>query len=274
MRLLTPMFVTLLVATTLVACNADPGPAAPSDGGRGADGGRGGDAGDAGAPIDAGRGADGGRLDAGRDAGLVSMPCTPMGACNPFMPGACGPMQACRRGMLGAECMDVDAMPRAEGDVCDVPTQCPAGTMCLSFGAEFRCERLCAEGSIGSCGAGRVCTGTIGDVCIQVCRPAPAACDIYAQDCAGMGETCTFVRNAETNAPYTGCRPAGMRAEGQSCGGMDGQCGFDLVCVSSDGATACRQPCRPMASPDECPSGQACSGFARTWMVGYCSPVM
>ncbi|MDQ3036682.1 MAG: hypothetical protein M3Y87_30095, partial [Myxococcota bacterium] len=198
-----------------------------------------------------------------------SMPCTATGACDPFDPTSCG-AQACRRGSMGAECMAVDAAPRAVGEACEFPEQCVAGTMCLNFGDGFHCSRMCPDGSVGFCGDGFVCTGTIGDFCVQICRPLPARCDIYAQDCADPDDTCTFATDPERELSYTGCRPAGPRGAGETCGGGSGTCGHDLVCIRIDTATSCRQPCNPDAPVDECPTGQACTGFARTWMVGYC----
>lgn len=267
-------------AIGLAGCGDDPGPSGGDGGSAGADAGRDPDAGgarddgggvgdDGGVGGDAGGGADAGAADGG---GPVSMPCTASGSCDPFDPTSCG-AQACRRGMMGAECMDVITTPLAPGEACDRPDQCPRGTMCLNFGGGFHCERMCPEGSIGFCGAGSACTGTIGDTCIQICRPIAEACDIYAQDCADPSDTCTLATNPETGAPYTGCRPAGPRGAGETCGGTDGTCGHDLICIRVDMVATCRQPCDPDASVDECPSGQACTGTARTWMVGYCADV-
>jgi hypothetical protein len=179
---------------------------------------------------------------------------------------------ACRHGAAGTACAPVASPAAAAGEPCTFGNQCEAGTACLDFGAGFHCERYCPNGSIGFCGASSVCNGTIGDVCVRLCRPLPTPCDIYAQDCAGAGETCTLVRNGETDFPYTGCRPAGTRLRFESCGAAGEVCAFDLICIRAGTASTCHEPCDPMAAPDTCPAGETCTGFARTWMVGYCEP--
>ena len=148
------------------------------------------------------------------------------------------------------------------------------GLVCLDFGdgLGFTCDRMCADGSTGACGPGDACTGTFGDVCIRACRPTPVPCSIYDQDCTNAADTCTFVRNPETSMPYTGCRPAGMQGEGAACGGAAGTCGHGLVCVGGVGMNVCRQPCDPDVMPALCPAMEVCTGFARTWMVGFCQP--
>lgn len=246
--------------------DASPGPDAggeDADAGEGADGG----GGDAGIGADGSTGSDGGS-DGG---GPVSMPCTAVGACDPFDPTSCG-AQVCRTGTMGIACYDATTPAHLEGETCTAPAQCVAGTICLDFGAGFHCERMCPAGSIGACGEDRACIGTIGDECVQICRPFAEPCDIYAQDCVDPADTCTLARHPETTAPYTACRPAGPRASGQTCGGGEGACGNDLICISASGVTACRQPCDPAAVVDECATGEACTGMSRTWGVGYCVP--
>lgn len=284
------VLVSFFAVSSFAGCGGDGGGTA-TDGGAGPDSATGdaatgsdagapdssaGDAGtgdDGGTGHDAGTGRDAGSDDAGLDGGPpVSMPCTPTGACDPFAAAPCPDGQSCRTGAMGLACYPVDAAPLAEGQTCTAAAQCAPGTMCLDFGGGFRCTLLCPDGSIGFCGDGRACTGTIGDVCVQACRPTPVPCDIYAQDCADPAQTCTLTRNPETDAPYTGCRPAGPRAEGEPCGGTDGTCGHDLVCIRTGDVTACRQPCDPDDPSEACPGGQACTGLSRTWMVGYCTP--
>lgn len=250
------------------------------DSGGDVDAGGGGDAGGApdgsagddggGATIDAGGAADA-QIDGGPP---VSMPCTPTGMCDPFAASPCPAGESCRIGGMGLRCYPHDAPPRAEGTVCTAPAQCAPGMMCLSFGVDptSYCTRLCPDGSIGYCGADAACTGTLGDACVQACRPLPERCDVYAQDCADPIDTCTLTSNPETRENYTGCRPAGPRAEGETCGSADGTCGHDLICIRVAGVTACRQPCDPEDASETCPSGQACTGMARTWMVGFCQP--
>ncbi len=231
------------------------------------------------APLDAGAEAGpaadaGSPADAATDGGLPpSMPCTATGSCDPFDPTSC-PGQVCRPGTLGIACYDVAASPGAEGAPCAAPDQCMPGTLCLSFGgAGFTCQRMCARGSVGDCGAARACTGTVGDACVQVCRPLPARCDVYAQDCAAATDGCTLVTHPETGEAYTGCRPAGTRALGETCGGADGTCTRGALCIRSAGVASCRQACDATAAAPGCPMGEACTGVARTWSVGYCVPM-
>ena len=181
------------------------------------------------------------------DSGRVSMPCMAAGECDPFVSTPCAAASSCRPTDMGTRCM-ATSMTLGEGALCDRADQCAPGLLCLDFGDGFQCSRMCPMGSIGFCGATSACTGSIGDACVQVCRPLPPRCDIYAQDCADSADTCTFVRNSETDEPYTGCRPAGTRTRGQTCGGMDGACGHDLVCIRSGETTACHGVCNPEAA--------------------------
>lgn len=199
------------------------------------------------------------------------MPCTAAGECDPFDVTSC-PGQACRARATGTMCVDLSATTVGERAACARDADCMPGLACLDFadGLGFACYRMCPDGSTGACATGDACTGTFGDVCVRACRPMPPACDIYAQDCADADATCTFVRNPETNDPYTGCRPAGTQLEGETCGGSLGACGHALVCIATMGMNTCHQVCDPDVMPASCPTGQTCTGLARTWMVGYC----
>ena len=242
------------------------GDSGPRDDSGGVDGG-----GVDGGGVDGG-GSDGGAGDAAADGGPVSMPCTPTGDCDPFDPSACPDGQSCRPSTVsGTSCQAIIASPVSEGETCATAQDCAPGLLCLNFGDGFTCERLCPDGSIGFCSDGQACTGTIGDACVQVCRPTPTPCDIYAQDCADPDDTCSFVRHPETTTPYTGCRPAGTQGHGDPCGGMDGTCGHSLVCVREGDVVSCHYVCDPDGGDPTCTeAGEACTGFARTWMVGYC----
>jgi len=209
----------------------------------------------------------------GADGGPVSMPCMATGACDPFDPGSC-PGETCHPGTSGTECVPYSTAG-AEGDACASGAECGPGLLCLSFGgsAGFTCHRMCPNGSIGFCAGGKACIGTIGtDTCIRICRPIPAPCDIFAQDCSDSTDTCTLASNPETGEPYTGCRPAGTQGAGDPCGGADGTCGHGLMCIRTDMVAACHQVCGPDGGTPTCSiAGESCSGFARTWMVPYCA---
>jgi hypothetical protein len=166
----------------------------------------------------------------------------------------------------------MSATPLGLGETCTAPNQCDRGLLCLDFGEGFLCQRMCPEGSIGFCeDPGQACSGAIGgDMCIRICRPIPAPCDIYLQDCADPTEACTFARHPETGAPYTGCRPEGTQARGEPCGSGVGFCMRGDVCVTEMGVATCRQVCGPDGAPPTCGAGESCTGFARTWMVPYC----
>lgn len=209
--------------------------------------------------------------DTGLDANTPdSGPCMASGTCNPFDPTSCGAM-ACRPGASGTSCSAVSATPVSVGGTCARDMDCAPGLVCLTFPGEGPiCHRMCPIRSVGACDTGYACNGTFGNTCIDVCRPTPAMCDIYTQNCASATDTCTLVRNAETNAPYTGCRPAGPQAEGQPCGGSNGSCGHALICVSTSGVPACRHVCDPSASSSPCTAPATCSGLATTWGVHFC----
>lgn len=212
--------------------------------------------------------------DTGPDAPRVSMPCTAAGACDPFDAAACGADMACRAGAMGAPtaCAPTAAMVRAVGEACTVGNQCAGGSACLDFGDGLRCQQLCPMGSIGACGPSAACNGTItgADPCIQVCRPLPERCDLYAQDCVDPTEACTLAVHPETEERYTGCRTAGTRTDGQPCGGGMGTCARGLVCITEMGVASCHYACDPAVTPTTCPSMQACTGTARSWGIGYC----
>lgn len=273
-------FLASLLALSFASAGCGSGTVATGDAG-GVDGG-GADANasdasnDGGPPVDAPGDDTGAPTDSGADANAdatVRMPCTATGACDPFDTTSC-PGQACRATATGTMCMDLSATPVGERGTCARDADCMPGLACLDFadGLGFICYRMCPEGSTGACATNEACTGTFGDVCIQACRPIPAPCDIYAQDCPDTDDTCTFVRNPETSDPYTGCRPAGTQLEAQPCGGSSGSCGHGLVCINAGGMNTCHQVCDPDVTPAICPAGQECSGFARTWMVGFCQP--
>jgi hypothetical protein len=216
--------------------------------------------------------------DTGPDAPLVSMPCTAAGACDPFVTDSCGAGMACRGGASGGPtaCAMLAATTHTIGEACTASSQCLGGSACLDFGDGLRCQQLCPMGSIGACADGFVCNGSItgGDPCIQVCRPLPERCNIYVQDCADPLDTCTFATNPETLERFTGCRPAGTRTDGQPCGGGAGSCDHGLVCINEGGTSTCHHVCDPAVDPTTCPTMQACTGTARSWMVGYCRPAM
>ena len=178
---------------------------------------------------------------------------------------------ACRLGIAGASCAPLGTPVAPEAGACTVADQCANGTTCLSFGSGFSCHRLCRPESIGRCGAGMACSGTFGDPCAQVCRPLPARCNVYAQDCASLTDTCTLVINPETDEHYTGCRAAGTQALGESCGGTAGTCGHALICIrGADGTSRCTPPCDTMGTSPACPWGGTCTGTTASWMVQYC----
>ncbi len=232
-----------------------------------------------GSPVDAGGGGDANDHDAsdasdasGSDVGVADAgACVASGTCDPFDPTSCGTM-ACHPGATGTRCETVSATAVGEGATCASSSECQPGLVCLMFTAAegFRCHSMCHARSIGECSAGRACTGTLGDPCIDVCRPMPAACDVYAQDCASATDTCTLVRNPETNAPYTGCRPAGTQNLGDPCGGTSGTCGHALICVSTSGMARCRHVCDPAMGAAMCSGTDVCTGLATTWGVHYC----
>lgn len=206
------------------------------------------------------------------DGGPVSMPCAAAGACDPFSATSCPSGQSCRSSAGGAwSCQPLAPSLSAIGAPCANAGDCPPTSACLDFGGGLRCERLCPRGSVGACGPAGTCSGTIGDACVQVCRPKPPRCDIYVQDCADPALACTLVTDAETSEPYTGCRSPGPRAVGETCGGADGACARGAICVREDGVARCHAVCRTDGAGPACArTGETCSGLARTWGVTYC----
>lgn len=205
------------------------------------------------------------------DAPLVSMPCTAMGACDPFDVDACPPGESCRLGAMGTECQPLFSTTARIGEACTRADGCEPGALCLNFAGEgFTCHAICADGSIGSCGAGAACTGSLGDTCVRVCRPLAPRCDIYAQDCVDPLLSCTLVTNGETGERYTGCRPPGVLTAGAMCGGDLGTCVEGLICVREMGVSTCRGVCNPEAGGPSCTGPETCSGTTTSWGVRYC----
>jgi hypothetical protein len=194
------------------------------------------------------------------------------GTCDPFDPTSCGAM-ACRPTATGTMCQAISSTPAGFGDACLHPNDCTQGLVCLSFSTTegALCHQMCHVHSVGECPTGYVCTGTFGDTCVDVCRPLPPMCDIYAQDCADPMQTCTLVRNPETSMPYTGCRQAGTQGEGMPCGGSSGSCDHSLICIAGSVGATCHRVCDPAASTSPCTGGTTCSGLAMTWGVHYCN---
>jgi hypothetical protein len=215
-------------------------------------------------------GVDAGPGDAGLDAPLVSMPCTATGACDPFDPASCPAMQSCRLGPMGTECLPLAATVARVGEPCTRSDGCEAGATCLDFGAGFFCQRQCPAGSIGFCGEGQACTGSLGDACVRVCRPLALRCDIYAQDCDDPALACTLVTNGETGERYTGCRTPGTLGAGVECGGMLGTCARGLVCVREAGVSTCHAVCNTGGGGPDCAAPETCSGTTSGWGVRYC----
>ncbi len=208
-------------------------------------------------------------IDAPTDSGLVSMPCTATGACDPFDPASCGAAESCRLGATGTACMAISSPAALEGEACTRSDGCEPGTLCLDFGEGFVCHRMCPDGSIGFCGAGQACGGSLGDSCVRVCRPTPVPCDIYAQDCADPELACVLVTHADTGERYTGCRPPGELTEGEVCGSGVGTCERGLVCIRVSGVSTCRSVCDD--GGPECTAPQTCTGVTTGWGVRYCA---
>ncbi len=216
---------------------------------------------------------DGALTDGAVDAGPVSMPCTAAGACDPFDPTSCAAGEKCLVTDTGTACRALTRTPAlSEGATCRLDTDCAAGTWCVSFGDGFVCTATCAAGSIGQCGADATCLGRVGaETCVRVCRPIPARCDIFAQDCADPMDACTLTRNSETRERYTGCLPNGTQARGEPCGGSAGRCERGTICINMSGTTTCRQVCGADGGAPTCSAaGEACTGLARSWAVPYC----
>jgi len=53
-----------------------------------------------------------------------------------------------------------------------------------------------------------------------------------------------------------------------------GSCARGLLRRTEGGKGTCHNVCNPMVTPTTCPAMQACTGTARSWMVGYCQPMM
>lgn len=223
---------------------------------------------------------DGGVGDAGADASVMDAgpvdtgpPCTPIGACDPFDSSSCAAGETCRSGFDGGTACDTTgATLGAEGATCTTRRDCAGGLRCVSFGDGFVCHRLCHAASVGECATGEACTGRVGsDECLRVCRPFPARCDIFLQDCADPADACTLAVHPETRERYTGCRPAGEQTLGEVCGSGMGTCGAGLICVTTSGTASCREVCDPSDGDPGCSlAAEACTGMTSSWAVPFC----
>ncbi|HVU50746.1 MAG TPA: hypothetical protein VHL80_08665 [Polyangia bacterium] len=214
---------------------------------------------------------DGAEASGGDGAGEpVSMPCLAAGACDPFDPTSCG-SKICAVGLDGnTSCVTGAASPKALGAACASREECAGGLDCVTIGTDPApsCQRMCPRGSIGFCGGEYRCTSFLAG-CIQYCRLRDAPCDIYAQDCAGAGLACSLSVDSETGARYTGCRPAGTAARGDSCD--DAACGKGLLCVREGSVSTCRQICTGDGGAAPClAAGETCSGLTSTYQISYC----
>ncbi len=201
------------------------------------------------------------------------MPCTAIGACDPFDVSSCPSGQKCRVTDTGTECQDLTMTPPlGEDETCVRDQDCGPTFWCVSFDAAvgFTCRPMCPEGSIGHCGPDAACTGSIGmEACVRVCRSIPPRCNIFTQDCADAGDMCTLTTHPETRENYTGCRPEGTLGVDELCGGSLGRCVRGLICVREAGVASCRQVCGLAGGPPACAAGE-CTGLSRSWGVPYC----
>ncbi|MFI5307990.1 MAG: hypothetical protein ACHQ53_11585 [Polyangiales bacterium] len=202
-------------------------------------------------------------------------PCTPGGSCDPFGAMTCGAAETCRATTSGSMCQTLSSPTLAAGAACLATADqfaCAAGTLCADFGDGPKCRTMCRKDTIGKCPSGQACTGAIsGEACVQVCQPVPLPCDPVAQDCASTSDTCTFASNPETGEPYMGCRPIGTRTLGQTCGGNNGSCGHDQVCVATSGTSICRQLCDSTAKSNACTeTGKTCTGSSTLYQISFC----
>jgi hypothetical protein len=128
------------------------------------------------------------------------------------------------------------------------------------------CNRV--DGS--ECGADKVCNSWIQtNPAIGLCTPRPDTCDIYAQDCPGEGDGCTFGRDPDTNDPIFVCEPSGPQGQGALCSGGGGRCMEGLICIrEEDDMSRCHKVCE---GDDACDfNDQTCSGRSSTWQVTFC----
>jgi hypothetical protein len=201
-------------------------------------------------------------------------PCTPAGACNPFETGKCTATQSCRPDTAGSACQPLNSPILGEGQACPATADqfaCAVGLLCTDFGGGATCARLCPKDTVGLCPSGQACTGVIaGESCVQICRPFPAPCDALAQDCPDAADTCAPATHPETGAAYTGCRPAGPRSRGQTCGGNLGACGHGLVCLSTARTATCREICDPAGSRACSDAKQSCTGLSTLYQLPFC----
>ena len=222
---------------------------------------------DAAAPLDASP------VDAADvDGGPVSMPCTAMGSCDPFVPTSCPSGQKCAVTDTGTECRALTMTPPLGSNAaCVRDEDCGPTLWCVSFDAAgFTCRPMCPAGSVGFCGPDAACTGSVGtETCVRACRELPARCNIYTQDCADAADMCTLTTHPETLENYTGCRLNGTLTVDMACGGSLGRCERGLICIREAGVSTCRQVCGPAGGPPACAAG-ACTGLSRSWGVPYC----
>ena len=234
---------------------------------------------DAGVTTDAG--VDAAVADAARDSGVdarlpldagIPMSCAPAGDCDPFGPDPCPLGEVCVLGPSGLTRCRLATSAAELGEPCARAEDCLPGLLCVNVAGVSSCHRACAAGSVGACAGEERCIGSIGHDCVRFCRARPRPCDIYRQDCPDPGDSCTFAVDPETGEHYTGCRAAGSRRHGESCG-ADDRCVAGYVCIRRDGAAACHEVCDPMATEDTCTTaGEVCEGVSSTWRVGYCRP--
>jgi hypothetical protein len=193
------------------------------------------------------------------------------GACDPFVPTACG-AKVCAVQLDGnTACVTAAATLKGLGATCTLGTECAGGLDCVQIGADPgpTCQRRCPKGSIGFCGGEARCTDFIVG-CIQFCVARDLPCNIYLQNCADAAKACSLSVDSETGARYTGCRPAGTGARGDRCD-QGGTCGKGLLCVRESGVSTCRQICSPSGGSLPClAAGETCSGLTSTYQVTYC----
>jgi len=223
-----------------------------------------------------------GTPDAGTPDGKVTFT-----GCAPAQPGSCAPPQTCYVDCTTQQGVCVQGGTRGSGEACNSNSDCMAGTQCFDFGcgpntkyclkfcnADGDCAGSTAVGAVSACTDPVVCPAMGSTPAVTTSyKTCGFVCDPRGDGKKGCpaGLTC-FLFNSGSggqDAPGCGCTAlTQVGTDGAKCTTAN-DCAPGFLCDQMSGGTVCRRLCQ-MASPGDCPTGQACAALQNNATFGVC----
>lgn len=205
---------------------------------------------------------DGARADGGRDTDATPSSC----ACDPIANTGCSDGMHCVH-WDSTSCRCVENGPGSTGDSCSSSEDCSSGYFCDQTVSV--CLRYCGASSMGACPdesgyhlATCLSTTAAGDALPDGVGACTLPCFPQYEGC-GTGGACEIGK--EGSFPYSYCRVAGARGNGQSCSELE-PCAATLTCVDK----VCHEYCDSANPSTGCTGGQTCVANLNAGPLGVC----